>query len=258
MPTGTLTRPRPRPHPNSKSRAGSRSHRRSGRLAGPPRVRRRRWLRWLVALLVLALLGGVVWLLGFSSVLATKDVSVTGAKVLSKNEVRETAAVPLGLPLARQDLDTVAGRVARLAPVERVTVDRIWPDTVVVHVTERTPLLAVKQDVGYALVDADGVAFDEVTSLPAGIGLAEAKLSDRALLIEIGTVATAMPEDVRQTITKIGATSPSQLTVTLASGVTVNWGSADQSKLKAEIVTALLERKPKSIDVSSPRNPAIR
>lgn len=237
------------------------------RLTGPPpsvragrtkRPRRRRWLWWATGVLVLALIGGLVWLLGFSSVLATRDVRVSGVKVLSKTQVLETAAVPLGLPLARQDLDAVASRVARLAPVEQVTVDRSWPDALTVQVRERTALLAVKQEVGYALVDANGVAFDRAPLVPAGIALAEADLSQTALLVEIGTVARALPSDVRQTITKIAATSPARLTLTLASGVTVDWGSADQSKLKAEIVTALLERKPKSIDVSSPHNPAIR
>ena len=257
MPTGTLT------PPPTRSRTSARDGRgRNGSTARPSRrstrPRRRHWLRWVIAVLVLALVGGAVWLLGFSSVFATRVVEVTGVSVLTKNQVRETAAVPLELPLARQDLDEVADRVARLAPVERVTVDRAWPDAMVVHVTERTPLLAVKQDVGYALVDRYGVAFDEATQIPPGIALAEADLNETAQLVEIGTVARSLPEDVRRTITKIAATSPSQLTVTLASGITVTWGSADDSLLKAEIVTALLQRKPKAIDVSSPHNPAIR
>ena len=44
------------------------------------------------------------------------------------------------------------------------------------------------------------------------------------------------------------------------SGVTVNWGSAADSPLKAQIVTALLkDGKPRAtIDVSSPNNPAVR
>ncbi len=260
MPTGTLTRspapPRPGDRRSGRSRTGD--SRSGGRRDRTRRPRRRRWLRWLVAVLVLALVGGVVYLLGFSPVLATQQVTVTGAKVLTKDQVRGTAAVPMGLPLARQDLDAIAARVARLAPVERVTVDRTWPDGVAVHVTERTPLLGVKQQSGYALVDQYGVAFDESAELPAGIAVADANLSETALLVEIGTVARSLPEDVRLTITKIAASSPSQLTVTLASGVTVNWGSADQSKLKAEIVTALLPRKPKTIDVSAPHNPAIR
>ena len=42
----------------------------------------------------------------------------------------------------------------------------------------------------------------------------------------------------------------------LKSGVRVNWGSSADSPLKADIVIALLKRKPTaSIDVSSPHNP---
>ncbi len=220
--------------------------------------RRRRWLRWLIAFLVLALLGTAVWLLGFSSVFATQRVNVTGAKVLSTAQVRDAARIPLGLPLARQDLDAVAARVATLVPVESVTVDRAWPDQVDIRIAERTPVLAVQDPSGYRLIDRAGVAFDSAVQVPTGIVLAEAQLSDAALLVQIGIVARSLPEDVRTNVSRIKASSPTELMVVLDSGVSVNWGTADQSPLKAEIVTALLERKPRSIDVSSPHNPAIR
>ena len=48
------------------------------------------------------------------------------------------------------------------------------------------------------------------------------------------------------------------MTVVLNNGVQVNWGTGADSALKADIVLALLKRKPATIDVSSPHNPAIR
>ena len=45
----------------------------------------------------------------------------------------------------------------------------------------------------------------------------------------------------------------------LKSGIKVNWGSAADSPLKAQIVEALLKREPAAtIDVSSPHTPAAR
>ena len=248
MASTTLTRPpgASRPAPGSAPR-----HPRGPR-------RRRRWLRWVVAVLVLALLGTGVWLLGFSSVLSTTAVNVTGVRVLEAGQVREAARVPIGLPLARQDLDAVAARVARLVPVESVTVDRAWPDAVDIVVTERTPVLALQEIGGVTLVDKAGVAFDQVSTRPGGIVLAEVDRSNAALLVQVGIVAQALPADLRDKVTTIKAATPSQLTVVLASGVTINWGTAEQSGLKAQIVAGLLPRKSRVIDVSSPHNPAIR
>jgi cell division protein FtsQ len=49
------------------------------------------------------------------------------------------------------------------------------------------------------------------------------------------------------------------ITLVLESGKTVTWGSSADSELKAQVVMALLNKKPKSsIDVSSPHNPAVR
>lgn len=227
------------------------------RLRSRPR-RRRHWLRWVVAFLVLAMLGTGVWLLGFSSVLATNVVDVRGVRVLDAGQVRDAARVPIGLPLARQDLDAVAARVATLVPVESVTVDRVWPHAVDISVTERTPVLALQEAGGVTLVDKAGVAFDRATQRPDGIVLADTDRNNVALLVQIGIVARALPADLRSKVRTIKATTPSQLTVILASGVTINWGTAEQSALKAQIVAGLWPRKARAIDVSSPHNPAIR
>ena len=47
-------------------------------------------------------------------------------------------------------------------------------------------------------------------------------------------------------------------TLMLTSGVTVIWGDPAESALKADIVTALLKRKPKTDRRLRPHNPAIR
>ena len=177
------------------------------RVSGRPR-RRRRWLRWVLAFLVLALIGAAVWLLGFSSVLATRQVNVAGVSVLNAAQVRAAAAVPLGLPLARQDLDAVAARVATLVPVESVTVDRTWPDAVDIRITERTPVLALRDIGGFNLVDRAGVAFDQVPQRPPGVVLAEADRSNRALLVSIGVVAQALPEELRTKVSQYSRHHP--------------------------------------------------
>jgi cell division protein FtsQ len=238
----------------------------SGDLTSPartatPRGPRARVLRgrvMLALLLVLAVLAGAGWLVGFSPILAVDRVEVRGAHRLTASSLRQAAAVPLGVPLARQDLAAIAGRVGSLPQIESAQVSRKWPNTIRIVVVERQPVLAVRQPEGFVLIDTRGVAFEARPTLPSGVLPADVDPSNVAVLREAGTIAAAMPAALRGRVERLRATSRSSVTVVLRSGVQVNWGTAADSALKADIVLAVLKRKPSTIDVSSPHNPAIR
>jgi len=223
------------------------------------KVRRRRvWPIVLVGVLFLALAGGAVWLVGFSTLLAAQRVEITGLKTLSKRAVTTTAGVPLGVPLARQDIAAVAARVATYPQVEHVLVERTWPSTVSITVTERTPVFAVRYANLFVLVDKYGVPYLTVNEQPDNLPLASASQSDRASLLEIATVSRELTKKLRNQVVTIRADSPYALILVLDSGVEISWGTAEQSKLKGEVALALLKQKPKGIDVSAPHNPTIR
>lgn len=230
--------------------------------AGRQRRRRRRgrrvWPVVLAVLLVASLLSGAVWLVGFSPVLAAHRVEVSGVKALTDDRVRKAAAVPLGVPLARQDLGGTAKRVAALPQVEHVRVDRRWPDAVDIAVTERTPVLVAQNGNGFLLVDRRGVAYLPVDRRPDALPLTTVGPSNTDLLADVGSVSGAMPTKLRSQVKTLRADSPYAVIVVLDSGVEVAWGTAEQSKLKGEITLALLKQDPKAIDVSSPHYPTIR
>ena len=222
------------------------------------RALRRRLVTGAMAAGPLVLVVGLVWLLTASPVLAAKQVDVTGARQLSADQVREAAAVPLGVPLIRQDLDGIAARTAAVPQVASVTVHRHWPGTVEVRISERQPLLAIAQPDGYALVDATGVAYETRPEVPPGVLRTEADPSAAGLLLQLGVVAAALPEDLRSRVTRLTSTSGGDVTLFLGPATRVHWGGAEESELKAQVVTALLKRKPTAIDVSAPHNPAVR
>ena len=230
----------------------------SDQIAKKRRTRRR--LRWGVGTAVLlALLGAATWLVYFSAVLDTRTVSVSGTHRLTHDQVVRAVAVPLGVPLAKQDPTALAQRATAIPAVSRARVTRVWPHTVQVAVTERVPLLALAKPGGFLVVDREGVGFVNVTAVPAGVIKTEASTNDQALLVELGSLALALPASVRSQVTQISATNRDAITVRLDSGLLVTWGNADQSALKAQVTTALLGQKPKtSIDVSSPHHPAYR
>jgi cell division protein FtsQ len=208
-----------------------------------------------LVVLVLAVAG---WLVAFSSVLAARTVEVRGTQILAVDDVRAAAGVRLGAPLARQDLQAVADRVATLKPVSHVEVTRSWPRTVVIEVRERTPLLAVRQPDGVLLIDASGTGYDTVSAAPAGVLPTEADVTNGPLLSQLGTVATALPPELKAKVRLAKAVTADSIRLTLADGDTVVWGSAEQSALKAQVTAALLKRQGTTYDVSAPHSPAVR
>ena len=221
----------------------------------------RRPRRSTVVLLVAVLLLAVgTWVAYFSPLLVVREVAVAGQRSVKADEVIAAAAVPMGTPLARQDVQGIAERATRIPAVQAASVTRQWPSTLVVTVTERQAVFAVRQGSDFLLVDAAGVAFDRVASAPPGAVQAEADPGNQPLLRDVGTVTAALPEPLVREVALLTAIGPERISLKLRSGVTVNWGSAADSPLKAQIVTALLkDGKPRAtIDVSSPNNPAVR
>jgi cell division protein FtsQ len=231
-----------------------------------PRDRRRRWaLRLGVGAAVVGLLA---WLLWGSPLLAVHSVQVDGAGTLTAAEVVEVAGVADGTPLLRVDVAAAEARVARLPQVASVEVTRGWPRSVVITVVERTPVAVVEQQGTRSLVDADGVLFDTVTGeVPAGVvplDVAAPGPEDRVTRAALAALV-ALPRAVREDVAAASATTPEDVTLTLADGTTVLWGSAADGGDKADALVALLGQlgsgalEPAgTIDVSAPSAVVLR
>ncbi|CAM5244434.1 Cell division protein FtsQ [Streptomyces alboniger] len=72
----------------------------------------------IILAVALVLLGaGTVWLLYGSQWLRTEEVSVSGTRVLTPAQVRKAADVPVGAPLISVDTDAIKARLRqRIAP----------------------------------------------------------------------------------------------------------------------------------------------
>ena len=219
---------------------------------------RRMVLAGVIGLLLLALLA--VWLVRFSPVLSARTVEVRGTSRLTSSQVSDAAQVPLGTPLVEVDTRAVAQRVAgALATVRTVDVHTALPDTVVIDVTERT---AVYQRRGvnssWQLVDADGVVFALQAKKTAKLPVVTTTSVDNRVLAGVASVVTGLPSALRNRLQEVVATSADQITLKLDKGVQVLWGSADDTAVKGQVVTALLAGHATWIDVSSPGTPVTR
>lgn len=234
--------------------AGSRSRRRRSRL------HRRRWGRraTLITVLVVLAAGAGVWLVGFSSVFAVRDVQVDGAEVLSTDQVRDTARVPIGHPLARLNTDHIGTRVAELPPVRTVQVYRSWPNTVRINVVERTPRFAAEHNGDTLAVDDTGLGYTELTRVPDSMVIARGVPPEE--WADVATVVRSLPRSVAGRAEAVTTRGPEAIVIHLEEGVTVEWGSAEQSADKALVLSSLMTAVPDAevYNVSAPAHPATR
>lgn len=220
--------------------------------------RRRRVLLIAVAAGVLVVLGGLGWLVFGSPLFGVRNVTVEGATLISTSEVERIADLPAGQPLARVDLDAVATRVSGLPQVAKVSVARQWPDTIRIRIVERTPAFAIETPGGYWIADDQGVVFDSAERAPRGLRVARVPSNDPRLIGDLGTVLRSLPPDLRAKVRALSAQTPDSITMDLPSGVKVIWGSAEQSELKAQVLSRLMEHEHRVYDVSAPSSPTTR
>ncbi|MEI4270994.1 FtsQ-type POTRA domain-containing protein [Klenkia sp. LSe6-5] len=272
--TGSTTRDRTRGGRRGGPGRGGRGGPASGGPAGVTRLRpRRRRLdprrrRIVVGGSVLVLATVLVWVVLASPLLAVRTVQVDGAVTLTANQVRDAAGVAVGTPLARVDTAAAAARVARLPQVADAEVTRGWPDRVVVTLRERVPVAVVAERGTRSLVDAGGTLFATVTGdPPAGVvplTVADPGPDDRATRAGLAAIVS-LPSVVRDQVTEVAATGSDDVTLTLADGTSVLWGSAADADRKAQVLAAVLDQlaagalEPAAqIDVSSPEEVVLR
>lgn len=223
-----------------------------------------RWLSTRVVLAAVAITVVLVvlfgWLVLYSSVLGVRTVEVTGSSGATATAVREVAAIPDGVPLARVDTDGVAERLAILPEVESVSVDRSWPSTIRIVVVERRALALVDRDGVQWLVDRTGTLFAQVTEPPIGmptLQVADAGPGDRATMAAL-EVVQVLPADILERVTVVSAESADSVVLRLVGGRRIVWGSAADSERKALVLAGVFDRPGATIDVSSPSAVVIR
>lgn len=219
------------------------------------KTRGRRGFRVLGLLIVLVLLGGWLYLVYGSPVLATDDVVVSGDRRLTKAQVETAAAVPMGMPLARVDLDAVESRVLRLPQVKSVLVERQWPGTVRIEVRERVPVATVSRNGSWWLVDDEAVVVATPVKRPRlpALDVANPSPADAATRSALAVVE-ALPKGLTRKVRTVTADTPDSVKLRMRGSVVAVWGNAGQTPKKARVFAALRTAEPEGTvyDVSTP------
>ena len=241
-----------------------------------PLTRARKLLYTASALAIIAAL--YVVLVFFSPLLATEKITVRGASLLETSQVEQKLEPLRGVPLTRIDEKKVRELIGQDNVIRSVQVESRPPHELVVTLKERTAVAVVKQGDTYHTVDSDGVSLLESTTQPdTSVPLVHFSGDDPQTSVEFRTISTAlsaMPSELLAQVKEASATSTSSITLTLRDNTTVQWGTAEESELKAKVLLSLRQAIAKRAqeesssgaqtqqvtvyDVSAPRVPVTR
>jgi cell division protein FtsQ len=220
-------------------------------------------IRGLKVLLVTVLVALAAVALGlalyFTPLMSARNLVVAGTGVVTREEILDAAQVQPGTPLLQINTDHVADRVAAIRRVASARVQREYPSTLRITVVERIPIVVKDYPDGPHLFDRDGVDFATGPPPPALPYLdvdnpGPADPPTKAAL----EVMTALRPEVAGQVGRIAAPSVASITLTLADGRVVVWGTTDRTQEKADKLAALLTQPGHTYDVSSPDLPTVK
>ena len=215
----------------------------------------------------LALVGLLAWIVLASPVLAldSEQVEVTGyGTVVKPRNVDAVIAEYEGTSLATLATTRLADALREVPGVRDASVQRVWPRGLLIELTSREPVAAVPEDGGYAFLDAEATRVGRADEAPDDLPVVTVPVGEdhrRALESVLGVV-NQLPVELRDRVQDISASTEDTVTFELRDGPRVEWGSAEDSALKASVLQVLLDsgkaKDASVIDVSAPTLPTTK
>jgi len=196
-----------------------------------------------VAALVVLAVGGLVVVAVFSPLLALRTIRVDGTTRLDAATLEKAVDGQLGTPLALLNYDTITRDLASYRLIRSYATEIIPPDTLVIHIVERTPVGAIQGADSFDLVDPAGVTVESSKTRPAGYPLIQLGSGnvDGPGFASMAQVLLALPPAVLTKVDTITAQTHDDVTLTLSgSNQRVVWGSSDDSDAKARVLADLI------------------
>jgi len=110
--------------------------------------------RIIFAVVVIAAISSTILYIGwYSNLLIVKNIEIRGANEVPVQLISETAQVSLNTQLLRVPTTTVVERLKTITQIGRAEVRRGWPSTLVIEISERTPIALTDIPEGCSLDD---------------------------------------------------------------------------------------------------------
>ncbi|WP_203653892.1 cell division protein FtsQ/DivIB [Demequina activiva] len=220
--------------------------------------------RWVTRLLIAGAGAVGVWLLLLSPVFALEQDNVEASgfgTVVDPATVAGIVAQQDGTSLVLVNTGHIEDQLEALVGVRDAVVERVWPAGLRVTLTSAEPVAAIPHGETFVLLDEDGVQVDEAAEAPAHLPVVNVPLEAENTRILDGVIAVIdqMPVELRERVQDVEATTEDSIHFVLRDGPRVEWGSAEESALKAEVLAVLLQEASDAelIDVSAPTLPTV-
>jgi cell division septal protein FtsQ len=210
--------------------------------------------RSLVVGLVVALLAGAAYVLGYSTLFTVSSVEVIGSTRPLNTGITK------GQKLARVEPRAVATKLEKLDWVRSAKISRNWINgKVVVELTSRTPIATFENRV----IDSMGASFVPQGRRPEGLILIQAaNLEDAKEGVKF---LTQLPEELKSSLTVVKVRSTGALVLISQNNgkaIEIRWGSDSENELKLKVYKALIALPEnadiKRVDVSAPLAPIVK
>lgn len=226
----------------------------------------------IVGVILVAVLGIAGVVLANSGVFTVRQVTVSGVSHITAEEMTELAAVPEGTTLLNVDANGITSRLTSNPWVQSASVDRVFPDTLNLNVTERTISAVVSVTVDesntverWALASdgmwltelpdqnsAEGQALPasvyedaanalEITDIPYGSSPEAGKYCNNANVENALSIIDGMTTELADQIKSVSAASSNSTTLTLDNGVEIAFGDSQDIRDKERVCLELLQ-----------------
>lgn len=215
------------------------------------------------------IIGGFV--LFHSNVFLLRHIELTGNRLLAKEEILDRVGLSRRVNLLLTDIEGLAQDLLKNPVIRKVTIERKFPDTLIIQVVERDPLCLVDSKKGLLELDEAGVVLsvsrpESVGNLPVMTGLKGLELipgppsSVRHVLFSDGVkLLLAAGSDLRREISQVDV---AQFRLYTVDSIQVELGDTTYLPEKMASLRTLLagsdRRRMNGIDLRVPAQPVIR
>jgi cell division protein FtsQ len=222
--------------------------------------------RVLLAVAAIAVFTAATWTTTRSALLDVDHIAVYGNSVVTPAEAASGAGLHRGEPMVSVNTAAAERHLRRLPWVDTAVVERAFPNTVRIHVTERVPAaVAARPAGGWVVLDRGGRVLAEqagrTAKLPEVIGAGDTPAPGTSLAAARPAldVVAALPEPLRQQVASVTLDGEA---VRLQMGAReVRFGPPTQLAAKVAALSVLLERvgsrSVAALDVRVPQAPVV-
>lgn len=237
------------------------------------RYERRPRAQFTTAFLSLLVFGLAIYAFLSSPFFKVSKVRVTGAKVLSSEEVVILTGVTANDNIFRLSASKVAKRVMGSPRIASVSVTKRFPSTLEVRVLERRPVVLIPYSTYYLDVDGLGVPVSMVSDLASSrlplltgrplLAVSLGRAVNDADFREVVTIPASLRDDTLSRLSEIDGDNLNDVVLYTIDGVRIRWGAPEANRRKATILDSILASLDDgslvstNIDISSPGTPVI-